>query len=384
MTRSIANLLRFCYSRDLNDHPAYPLSAARDASLGWRYRPAEIRLDPDRGRPWAHFDARPGEIIHASSLLPTNSSPWIFDTDHAEYLIAQALHDQGTCFEDRDELERAIARSLCSPWCRGIFAWSEAARQSLLELFARHQLPAPDVRVVYPAVLDVLPDGDANAEGVLDREVLDELERSLAPGHVRLLAVDGQRGVCRHEGRKNLSDAVECFRVLRQAGHPVEIILVGPTEPIAPQPGLWVLPPVSPSGMRRLFRLADVLLFLSRQDSFGMVLLEALAAGLACVASRAASLVAVPELISDGVNGFLVPFLTDRPYPHLSDQLDLSKLIATVGRLVASPGEQARIAARAHADFAPGGRFSVQTRNRRLTGLLATSPSTVASVRPPP
>ena len=52
------------------------------------------------------------------------------------------------------------------------------------------------------------------------------------------------------------------------------------------------------------YRSADVFCLPSRQEGFGIVFLEAMAAGLPVVAARAA---AVPEVVEDGVCGILVP-----------------------------------------------------------------------------
>jgi glycosyltransferase involved in cell wall biosynthesis len=52
------------------------------------------------------------------------------------------------------------------------------------------------------------------------------------------------------------------------------------------------------------YRMADVFCLPSRQEGFGIVFLEAMAAGLPIVAARAA---AVPELVADGECGILVP-----------------------------------------------------------------------------
>ncbi|MDQ2869794.1 MAG: glycosyltransferase family 4 protein [Acidobacteriota bacterium] len=77
------------------------------------------------------------------------------------------------------------------------------------------------------------------------------------------------------------------------------------------------------------YRRASVFCLPSRQEGFGIVFLEAMAAGLPIVAARAA---AVPELVLDGESGILVP-------PGDSEALS-----AALGRLLGSPGERARFA----------------------------------------
>ncbi|MFN2633941.1 MAG: glycosyltransferase, partial [Thermoanaerobaculia bacterium] len=65
-----------------------------------------------------------------------------------------------------------------------------------------------------------------------------------------------------------------------------------------------------------------------RQEGFGIVFLEAMAASLPIVAARAA---AVPELVVDGESGILVP-------PG-----DPEALAAALGRLLRDPAERRRL-----------------------------------------
>ncbi len=76
------------------------------------------------------------------------------------------------------------------------------------------------------------------------------------------------------------------------------------------------------------YRRADIFCLPSRQEGFGIVFLEAMAAGLPIVAARAA---AVPELVSDGESGILVA--PDSP----------GDLAAALDRLLSDPGERRRM-----------------------------------------
>ena len=76
------------------------------------------------------------------------------------------------------------------------------------------------------------------------------------------------------------------------------------------------------------YRRADIFCLPSLQEGFGIVFLEAMAAGLPIVAARAA---AVPELVSDGESGILVA--PDSP----------GDLAAALDRLLSDPGERRRL-----------------------------------------
>lgn len=82
------------------------------------------------------------------------------------------------------------------------------------------------------------------------------------------------------------------------------------------------------------YRRADIFCLPSRQESFGIVFLEAMAAGLPIVAARAA---AVPEVVPDGVCGILVPAAS--PY-ELAQALDRLLSSAEERRRMGEAGRQ--------------------------------------------
>lgn len=72
-------------------------------------------------------------------------------------------------------------------------------------------------------------------------------------------------------------------------------------------------------GVQEIYSIADALLLLSEKESFGLVLIEAMACGVPCIGTNIGG---IPEVISDGENGFIVP-LADNDYASLK----LTKLL---------------------------------------------------------
>jgi glycosyltransferase involved in cell wall biosynthesis len=88
--------------------------------------------------------------------------------------------------------------------------------------------------------------------------------------------------------------------------------------------------PVSYDALVQAYHTADVFCLPSRQEAFGIVILEAMAAGLPIVACRGT---AAEELIEDGANGLLVP------------QADAAALAAALRRLLGDADLRRRLGA---------------------------------------
>jgi hypothetical protein len=362
--------LRFCFSGAINDHEAYPRSLASAAPDGWSYRATTIEFDPDLGRPWCRFDTRPGEVIHASSLIATNGTPWVFDTDHIGFVVLQAAAEHRAAGRpvDLTDIERKVLAALADKMCRGVLCWSKASEQALMELCQRHGVKLPHIAQVYPAVVPPAASGSAPNS--------DELSAMLArldPSTFKLLIVDGQhlRGASKVAGRKNVAAALECAGRLHRSGARVDLVVVGSSEPIDPsEPWVHALPSLDREDLWRLYRHMDLLLFLSRQESFGYLPMEAMVVGLVCLAATADSLPAIGEIIEHGETGILVGHRASVAYPDLSDDLDIDRVVAEVERLIANPAERVRLTGNAKALFGAKGRFSVAARNAALNQRL--------------
>jgi hypothetical protein len=362
--------VRFCFSGAINDHEAYPRALAITPPESWSYRATSIQFDPDLGRPWCKFDIRAGEIIHASSLIPTNQTPWVLETDHIGFVVLQAAASEDAAGRpvDLEQIERNVVHAIGGDFCLGVLCWSKASERALIDLFQRHGATPPRITQAYPAVVPPIQSCTAPGSAELAATV-----QRLDSSAFKMLIVDGQqlRGVAKVSGRKNVSAALECASRLHRAGARVELIVVGSTEPVSPSEG-WVhtLPALDREDLWRLYDHVDLLLFLSRQESFGYLPMEAMAAGLCCLAAKAESLPAMHEIIDHRETGILVDHRFSVAYPGLSDDLDVDQVVTEIEVLIAKPEERMRLAANARALFALKGRFSVDARNAILVRQL--------------
>lgn len=134
------------------------------------------------------------------------------------------------------------------------------------------------------------------------------------------------------------------LEALEGLGAPLRLTLAGPGELppqgealLAAEPGLEWAGWLGPEEKDALLREAEVLVMPSRSEGLPMALLEAMAYGMAAVATRVGG---IPEVVDDGADGLLVP-------PE-----DPAALVAALGKLAADPELRRRLgtAARARAE----------------------------------
>lgn len=132
-------------------------------------------------------------------------------------------------------------------------------------------------------------------------------------------------------------ELLAAFREVRKEFPEARLRIVGCSPALGDEPGVEILGSISkatPDGEQRLsevYRSADVFCMPSHFDAFGIVFVEAMLHGLACIG---ADRCAMPEIIEPGVTGWVapagdVPALRDRLLGALRDRAAL----AAMGRL---------------------------------------------------
>lgn len=221
----------------------------------------------------------------------------------------------------------AVERGYAMPHQIALMAQADAV-VTLTEIERRFLLR----RGLDPTKVHAIPAGIPVAPGSLDAPVRPPTQ----PPFVLFLGA-----VTYDKGAVHLLEAVTA---LRAAGVAVRLVVAGTLTgqftgalnrlPAAERAGVEVLGSVPEAEKQRLLRECTVLAMPSRVDSFGLVFLEAWAAGRPVIGARAGG---IPGVIDDGVNGRLVAFG------------DVPALAAAIHRLVEGPaaeGEQLGLAGR--------------------------------------
>lgn len=305
-------------------------------------------------------------LIHSAQvLLKSPRLPYVVDFEDVHVF---SLYQ-------RIALERPWGKSrllwaLRDAGCRYLLPWTDTARRGFLAALdpsTRAELASKTVTVL-PAIRPT-----ANAP------------RRRGAGPLRILFV----GVRFFE--KGGPEAVEAVRRLRRT-HQAELDLVSSVpdrwrEELAGDDAFRIHPWLSPADVRKLYKQAHVLLFPTHIDTFGYVVLEAMAASMPVVAPDHHAL---PELVEDGVSGLLFDhenslFLPDaRPrYPlfappaaprsflrGLASPSDayIDRITEQLTRVAEDPDEYERLSAGA-IDSVTGGLFSIERRRQRLGDL---------------
>lgn len=158
---------------------------------------------------------------------------------------------------------------------------------------AVHQVVAGWLRDLYGLTAPVTV-----IENAVDPGLAERLSRlpSRAPGGDLTAVWAGQTSY-----RKGLDVAMAAVARARADLPGLRLKVVGVPEG-RPAPGVDWLGVIAPEAMARVYRDADLLLFPTRYDSFGMVVIEAMAAGLPVIVSG----VVPPGIVTDGRNGVVI------------------------------------------------------------------------------
>lgn len=173
-----------------------------------------------------------------------------------------------------------------------------AVSKSLIEDTIELIEPDKEIRLIYNFI-------DEKMYQPVDAGYLKE-DLGIRTGEKVLIHISNFRDV------KNIPDIIQTFEKIRQVTS-VKLLLVGEgpekekIEKLVKELELTehVLFTGKRSDMAELLAISDVMIHLSKQEAFGLVILEAMACGVPSVATAVGGM---PEVIDDGENGFLVPY----------------------------------------------------------------------------
>jgi glycosyltransferase involved in cell wall biosynthesis len=287
--------------------------------------------------------------------------PYVVDFEHVSALVGFS--------KITPLITRQIERFLDDPGCCRVIPLTFAARKSLMHLLGDdYERIADKVDVVYPA----LPNYYALLKDEIDYSYVNP-----DPGKVKLLFVGS--GVY----RKGLPELLQAFHKLegKYGGLELYVISDAPrelTRKYASDKIKYFLPRFSHQEIVGQFYLpADVFILPTHSDSFGMASLYALSCGTPVITTKQ---FANPEIVEPGRNGVFVHsqrlYLEQVPLPDReskdefygrgAEQALIDSLVEKIEQLYLDRDVLARMSQQAVKDFEPGGKFSVDVRNRKL------------------
>jgi glycosyltransferase involved in cell wall biosynthesis len=300
-------------------------------------------------------------LIHSCErLLRRPLLPYVLDLEHALLFV---LYQRRAL--DRPWARGALERAFLDDKLRFLLPWSDAARRSVLSVLSPEVAAKvePKLQVVSPSI-----------------RLATDRPKGRAGGPLRVLFV----GTIFYE--KGGVEAVRAIREVRKT-HEVTLDMVSYAPPqwaaqIEAEPGVTLHEPGGADFIQRLYAEADVLLFPSHMDTFGYVVMEAMAHGLPVVAPRH---LALTETIEDEVSGLLFPAenmlfgedtrcVVPRTLPPPAYYLEalrapsdayVAGIAAQLGRLAEDPVLYATLAAGAH-ESVRSGPLSVARRKATL------------------
>lgn len=326
--------------------------------------------EPHMGE-WVDFGPGP-QVVHTARWPVVRRRAWVTDMDDfgyplllGRYAMNPALTaDAATTPWTAERLEQArrraasMLRAYAHPSCKAILlrtrhALDEAARWlDRLDLRVEGKPFLDKCRVLYPAQQADLP------------QAVEEKWSGRRPLRIVFIGSDYEH--------KNGRLALEVLQRLRERFPALEATYVGriPEEELPLTRGIHHQPQLSRSGIRSLLRGSHVLFHPSKSESFGMVLLEAAAHGLAIVAARGRGMEHVEELLSERQ-----ALLVDRD--RLAPQEEPDAFHDRLLELLSNP-EKARRLGSAGYQVACTGELSLDHRNGVLADLYAEAEASPA------
>ena len=250
----------------------------------------------------------------------------------------------------RNLLSHAIVRRFANR-CDGVIVPTESAEEYLRTIGVRRRV------LVQPTGIDI-----DQFRGVSD-EAVESLRKTHAPHGERVLI-----SISRLSKEKNIDFLLDATRTLKEHyDRPFRLLIIGDgperqrldtrIQQMGLQDVVTLLGAIPPNDVPVYCRLGDIFLFASRSETQGMVILEAMAAGMPVVAVRSSG---IDDIVDNGVNGFKTPLDSTQWCTRIEQLIEDSALFQRLSANAKSTAANYSIA-----------RFSDNVR-RFYAGILAT------------
>ncbi|TCO77902.1 glycosyltransferase [Chromatocurvus halotolerans] len=224
----------------------------------------------------------------------------------------------------RNLVSHAVVRRFANR-CDGVIVPTESAEEYLRTIGVRRRV------LVQPTGIDI------DRLRSVQKDAVEELRNKYAPNGERILV-----SISRLSKEKNIDFLLDAIRKLKNdSNHAFRLLVIGDgpernrIESRIRQQGLQdaviLLGTIAPDEMPLYCRAGEVFLFASRSETQGMVIIEAMAAGMPVVAVRSSG---IDDIVEDGVNGFKTP-------------LDIARWCARIEQILEDPRLYKRLSATA-------------------------------------
>jgi glycosyltransferase involved in cell wall biosynthesis len=229
--------------------------------------------------PVAFFDSHGARLIHSTNnIFVANAMPWVMDVESAEALAGFKSGRLGSSL-----YARFIRKQIGARRCKAVMPWSGACEQAI-----RNALPYQEVSEKLRVVRPAMPVAGT------PRKKSRKSFHLLFVGRV-FYEKGGREALAAYDGLKEKYDVqltmvADVPAVLAAKYHSDRNVSIVP-------------PTLSSEGMDSLYAKADALVFPTYMDTFGAVVLEAMAHGLPVVSTK---VYCIPEMVEHGKSGLLV------------------------------------------------------------------------------
>jgi glycosyltransferase involved in cell wall biosynthesis len=294
------------------------------------------------------------DILFSPHTLLINKQPWIIDIEHVLWFFEnEYIPEKDHTFIPFWKLN--IAKYfLSSPYCKAILCRSKEAIKSVEKIF-QDETTIVSKCIYFPPV---------------QPKRIKHVHINTSSSLSLLFVVSSYANYYRKGG----DIALTVFRTLKKRYPTLTLIYVGQLPPLSlwdrsnKIPGLIHMNNITHNDIiHKILPSIDILLFPSRLDTFGTIVLEAMSLGKSVVVTSGNHVFGMKDVVINGVNGFSVVHKDNQPTQHYAD-INIKEFIDKTEILIKS--ENIRYAFGVQSLKTINNKFSIDQQNKKLESIV--------------